>query len=88
MKFEISVKTSAQKEARKVPPKTLLKLKQALDKLAENPRPHGAKRLQGTKEEIYRIRVGDYRVLYEIKENQLVIIVIRIAHRKNVYKKI
>jgi mRNA interferase RelE/StbE len=53
--------------------------------LKENPVPHGSVRLRGTKEEIFRIRVGDYRVLYEIDDIVEIIGIIKIGKRSNVY---
>lgn len=54
--------------------------------LAENPRPHGVKKLSGY-EQTYRIRVGDYRVLYEIHDQILLILVVEVGHRGNIYRK-
>jgi len=54
--------------------------------LAENPRPHGVKKLSGY-EQTYRIRVGDYRVLYEIQDQILLILVVEVGHRGNIYRK-
>jgi len=54
--------------------------------LAENPRPHGVKKLTGD-EQTYRIRVGDYRVLYEIHDQILLILVVEIGHRRSIYRK-
>ena len=53
--------------------------------LAENPRPAGAVKLQG-KEGFWRVRVGDYRILYRIENERLLIVVIRVGHRKEVYR--
>ena len=53
--------------------------------LAGNPRPRGAKRLSGT-EDFYRIRVGDYRILYAIEHHELVVLVVKLGHRKDVYR--
>ena len=57
-----------------------------IDSLAENPRPVGCKKLEGGDKE-YRIRTGDYRIVYRIEDAFLVIEVIQIGHRKDVYKK-
>ena len=56
----------------------------ALDGLAENPRPHGCLKLQG-EENSYRIRVGVYRAIYEIHAKKVLVLVVRIRHRKDVY---
>lgn len=57
----------------------------AIDALAETPRPNGCKKLSAT-ENAYRIRVGDYRVLYEIEDRRLVVLVVRVAHRREAYR--
>ena len=57
----------------------------AIKELADNPYPQGVKKLSGF-DRTFRIRVGDYRVLYDIYENRLVIEIIRIRHRKDVYR--
>ena len=56
----------------------------AMDELENDPRPQGCKKLKGNTS--YRIRVGNYRIVYDILDDTLVIIVINIGHRKNVYK--
>ena len=57
---------------------------QAIDKLSSDPRPAGCKKLKSR--DAYRIRIGDYRVIYEIHDNVLVVLIIRIAHRSEAYK--
>ena len=58
----------------------------ALRKLAENPRPSGIEKLKG-EENAYRLRVGDYRVLYEVHDKRLLVLVVKIGHRREVYRK-
>jgi mRNA interferase RelE/StbE len=60
------------------------RIMQAIDKLADNPRPAGCKKLKGW--DAYRIRVGDYRVVYEIRDDVLIVLVVRVAHRREAYK--
>jgi mRNA interferase RelE/StbE len=57
----------------------------AVTKLADNPRPHGVKNLV-TRPGDYRLRVGDYRVVYEIHDDRLVVLVVTVAHRREVYR--
>ena len=57
----------------------------AIDSLTENPRPRGSKKLKGGTNE-YRIRVGNYRVIYEIDDKTVVVLIVRIAHRKDAYR--
>ncbi len=56
-----------------------------LRKLDDNPRPHGTEKLTGS-EDFYRIREGDYRIIYTIKDKELIILVVKIGHRKDVYR--
>ena len=62
------------------------KIKDAIAELAENPRPGGSEALSGTIPTLQRIRVGDFRVVYEIKEKQLLIWVVRLGDRKEIYR--
>jgi mRNA interferase RelE/StbE len=57
----------------------------AIRRLADEPRPQGVKKLSGR--EAWRIRVGDYRILYEIQDERLVILVVDIGHRRDIYRK-
>ena len=83
-KYKIEIKRSAIKELYKLPKTVLPRILQKIDLLTENPRPQNCVKLSG--QEKYRIRVGNYRILYSIFDNKLVIFVVKIAHRKNVYK--
>lgn len=58
-----------------------------IDKLKINPRPEGVESLQGTEKGLFRIRQGNYRIVYHIQDHQLLILIVRIVHRKEVYKK-
>jgi mRNA interferase RelE/StbE len=63
------------------------RIRVAIRRLAHDPRPARAKLLSGPgAERIWRIRVGDYRVLYEIRDERLIVLVIRIAHRRDIYR--
>ena len=61
------------------------RLRRHIDRLGENPFPPGAQKLHA-EEPYYRIRVGDYRVIYQVEPHQLVVIVVKIGHRKDVYR--
>ena len=84
-KYRIEIKKSAVKEISKLPKTDLKKVLRKIELLSENPRPHGAIKLSA--EEKYRLRVGKYRILYQIFDNKLVIVVVKVRHRKDVYKK-
>lgn len=84
--YKIEWKRSAVKELEKLPRKTLARVIEAVNDLGRDPYPDGVRKLAGS-ERTYRIRVGDYRVLYSIFDDQLVIEIIRIKHRKDVYRR-
>jgi mRNA interferase RelE/StbE len=83
--YSIRIKRSASKQLEKLPQKVAERLVKVIDNLAENPRPDGVKKLQGT-ENYYRIRLTDYRIIYSIADNELIVEVIKVGHRKDVYK--
>ena len=84
-KYKIEIKKSTQKEIYKLPDQDLKRILIKIEALADNPRPLDSQKLSG--EEKYRVRVGNYRILYFIEDQLLVIIVIKVAHRKDVYKR-
>ena len=83
-RYRIEVKKSAVKELSQIPKKDLVKITKKINSLADNPRPKGSKKL--SREEKYRMRYGKYRILYLIKDDLLVIYVIKVAHRKDIYR--
>jgi len=83
-RYRIEIKKSAVKELSQIPKKDLVKIVKNINSLADNPRPRGSKKL--SREEKYRIRYGTYRILYLIEEDVLVIYVIKVAHRKDIYR--
>lgn len=58
-----------------------------IDKLRTNPRPNGVEPLQGSEKGLFRIRQGNYRIVYSIQDHKLLILIVRIVHRREVYKK-
>jgi mRNA interferase RelE/StbE len=82
--FEIFFKESVQKDLRKVPKHNLKRILSRIQKLKDNPRPVGCEKLTG--QELYRVRQGTYRIVYSIQDNELTVWVIRVGHRKNVYR--
>jgi len=83
--YQIEWKNSAYKELKKLPHAMIAKIVAAVLELSDDPYPHGVKKLIGS-EYSYRIRIGDYRVVYEVFENKLVVEIVRVRHRKNVYR--
>lgn len=79
-KYRVEIKKAAVKEIKKLPSSDLKKILAVLESLSENPRPHGSVKLSG--EEKYRIRCGDYRILYTIEDDVLVVYVVKVGHRR------
>lgn len=85
--FNIQWKSVAKKELKKLDKSTILKILTAVESLAQIPYPQGVRKIQGM-EQAYRIRVGDYRVVYTVEASVLLIEIIRARHRREIYKKI
>jgi mRNA interferase RelE/StbE len=83
--YKIVIEKRAKKELFKLPVNIRIKLERAIDLLSKNPRPIQSKSLIGA--DAYRLRVGNYRVIYEINDKIITIYIIKVAHRKDVYKK-
>lgn len=83
--YNVEVSRSAQKEIRKLPAKTRTQVVSKISGLRTNPRPKGSQKLRGSKSS-YRIRQSDYRILYTITNATLIILVIKVAHRREVYR--
>jgi mRNA interferase RelE/StbE len=83
-RFEIRFLPSVFKDTRSIPGYDLKKVLERVDSLATNPRPPGSVKLSG--KEYYRVRQGDYRIVYEILDDRLIIVVIKVGHRREVYK--
>lgn len=83
-RYSVLVKRSAQKELEAILKTYLVLITKIIGSLAQNPRPNGSEKLSG--EEKYRIRKGPYRIVYSIHDNELIIWVVKVAHRKEVYR--
>ncbi|MBI3510701.1 MAG: type II toxin-antitoxin system RelE/ParE family toxin [Bacteroidetes bacterium] len=86
MIYLITVKRSAVKEIEMLPVKVASKIVDAIRALAVNPRPTGCIKLKGDGGYFWRIRIGDYRVIYSIKDEIKIINVQKVGHRKDIYK--
>ena len=86
MIYRVLLRPSAQKFLRKLRDKTLAaRLVEAMRGLINNRRPPGCDKLAG-QEDLYRIRVGDYRIVYQIQNEVLLVLVVKIGHRREVYR--
>ena len=85
VKYKIYIKPSAAKELEKVQKKVLQKIVGRIKKLSINPRPFRCEKLSD--KEKYRIRQGNYRIVYSIEDEKLFVIAVKVGHRRDVYKK-
>ena len=81
--YKITISRPAQKQLQKLPDNIARQLTSAIYKLGENPRPVGYKKLKGR--DGYRIKSGDYRIIYDIADDVLSIEVVALGHRKDIY---
>ena len=86
MAYSIDFVPSAAKELAKLPAKERQKIGERINALAADPRPHGAEKLTGL--DAYRVRVGDYRVVYEVRDRVLLVLVLAVGNRRDVYKRL
>lgn len=84
MTYRVEITKSAAKALSKLPASIRRRIGEAIATLATDPRPAKCKKLVG--DDHWRIRVGDYRVLYSIEDDRLVVRVVRVAHRREVYR--
>ena len=84
MMYTVLIERYAQKQLMKLSMVEIPVIKEAIASLANNPRPIGCKKLKG--ESAWRIRVGNYRVIYEIDDDKIIVIVITVRHRKDIYR--
>ncbi|MBI2731009.1 MAG: type II toxin-antitoxin system RelE/ParE family toxin [Sphingobacteriales bacterium] len=83
-RYQLKIKRSAEKELASLPAKEIIAIREQILKLTSNPFPPGYKKLKGFKN-LYRIRSGDYRIIYTIYHNILTIEILKIGNRKDVY---
>ncbi len=84
MTYRILVRRSAQKELEALPKKIRVRVAAVIEDLASDPRPKGSIKLTGN--DLYRIRSGDIRVVYLIENDRMIVIVVRVGHRRDVYR--
>lgn len=83
-KYKVHFKASVEKDFTTISKKELKKILKRIKGLAENPRPWGCERLTG--QERYRIRQGRYRIVYSIQDDELTVWVVKVGHRKDIYR--
>ena len=82
--YRLVFKKSVAKDLRAIPKRDVARILRDVHGLAEDPRPAGCEKLSG--QERYRIRQGRYRIVYEIGDSELVVVVVRVGHRRDVYR--
>ncbi|MFZ2653525.1 MAG: type II toxin-antitoxin system RelE/ParE family toxin [Victivallales bacterium] len=83
-RYRIELKKSVQKDFESIPKKDLQRIILAIESLADNPRPPQSKKLSGLEQ--YRLRQGNYRILYSIQDDLLIVFVVAVGHRKEIYR--
>ena len=84
VKYKITIKKSAAKELEDIPKQKLRKIIKRIQSLAQNPRPHGSQKLSAQSR--LRIRQGDYRIVYSVDDNDLIVDIVKIGHRREIYR--
>ncbi len=84
--YEVNLERSAENDLKRLPASTFQRILPQIKSLAENPRPHRCHKITGSKND-WRIRIGDYRVIYEIEEETKTVRIMRVRHRREVYRR-
>ena len=84
-KYSIVVSRKVEKEIIGLPARVIKLIGNAIDKLAVDPRPTGSKKIQGSDENLWRVRVGDYRIVYSIQDVLKIVEIKRVRHKRDVY---
>ncbi|MBN4054331.1 type II toxin-antitoxin system RelE/ParE family toxin [Nitrospira defluvii] len=87
MKYSVEFRPAVLKSLKQFPKKDLRRIKKRVDDLAENLPDSATTKMKGSNS-FHKVRSGDYRIIYEIHDNRLVILVVKIGHRKDVYKRL
>ena len=83
-KYSIFFRKSVKSDFKNIPKRDLQRIMQRISGFAEDPRPHGSEKLSG--QERYRVRQGRYRIIYSIQDEELTVWVVKVGHRKDVYR--
>ena len=86
MTYEVRLAPAAVRQLRKLGPPGRRRVQAAIDLLAEDPRPPGARQLVGGAGE-WRVRTGDFRIVYDIRDGELLVLVVKVGHRRDVYER-
>lgn len=86
LNYRVEIAESAMRALSKIQKRDRLKILEKIDTLEQDPSPTGSVKLKGYKEALYRIRSGDYRIVYSIKQEVLIVLVVDIGHRREIYR--
>jgi mRNA interferase RelE/StbE len=84
--YTVEISSLAARQIKKLPPETQIQVLAQLAALAQQPRPDGVTKMKG-EENTYRLRVKNYRILYEILDQQLIVLIVKVGHRREGYRK-
>lgn len=84
MTYEVEITPAAKRQIKKLTKSIQQLIVKRLEELVETPRPPGVLKME-TEENLYRVRVGDYRIIYQVQDRMLLIVVVKVGHRGNVY---
>lgn len=82
--YRVQIANPARKQLLRLDPEARRRVREAIDGLGEAPRPSGAKKVKGST--YWRVRVGNYRIIYRIEDKKLFVLVVKVGHRKEVYR--
>jgi mRNA interferase RelE/StbE len=85
MAYAVLVSPAARRDLKRIRGPSRRRIADAIENLADDPRPQGCTKLAG-EEEFYRLRIGDYRIIYQIEDDRLIVLVVRVGHRKDIYR--
>jgi mRNA interferase RelE/StbE len=86
VKYKVDFSKAAENQLESIPKVDVKKILKRAEKLGSNPFPAGYEHIKGSQIDIYRVRQGDYRILYTVNEERLIVLVVKVGHRKEVYR--
>ena len=81
--YQIEVTRAAQRDLTSLPKSVFKRVDAKIQSLSEDPHPRGSKKLE---DKLFRVRVGDYRIIYQVNADRIVIVIVRVGHRREVYR--
>ena len=85
MRYKLAVAAKVEKQLKRLPADWATRIRKQILLLADDPRPPGSKKIQGA-HSIYRIRIGNYRVIYDVSDRELTVLIVKVGHRREIYR--